>query len=454
MADSVQKVDALRVGEALEQDIYDPSGLLLLREGVIVTMSFIERLKARGIRIVSTSADGIEETDTPASTKPTKAARPSGRSPAAGPRNPRGKAGGDAHGRSGTDADAPAHAGPVLHRVDTPDRFAGLPGSGVSDPQAYQIRAGGGEDLPQLSAEQFGAASDQAERMVASAFERWDELGGTLTRGGRIEMEQAGALLGGMVPMLRLDRDVIGVMLHMHADHLKGFVRHGVRVALMAMHLAHRVGYDEPSCLDAGVVGLLADVGMSRVPAEIVDATRPLTADEWLHIHRHPGYSADLIEQAHGLRPDIAIAVYQHHERLDGSGYPHGRGGMFLHPLARIAAVADTFAAVSDDRAHRRARGGHFAVKAVLEGVQQGKLDRVVAKALIDSVSLFPLGTKLTLSDGRRGTVYRTHPQHADRPLLTLLDENDTPTKRKLDLAVADDLKVASVDDPALNQAA
>ena len=286
------------------------------------------------------------------------------------------------------------------------------------------------------------------------AFERWEEFSDQLMEGKPLDASAAEGMLQGMMPVLLCDRDVIGVMLKLNARRLRPVMRHGVRVALMSMHLARHVGYDDARCLDAGLVGLFADVGMSRVSPDIVDAQRQLTPAEWLDIHRHPAYSADLLEQIEGLRADIAVAVYQHHERLDGSGYPHGRKGMFLHPMARIVAVADVFAAVSDERAHRPARGGHFAMKAVLQGVRDQSLDRVVTKALLDSVSLFPLGTRLTLSDSRRAEVFRTNPEHADRPLLTLLDDQDQPTKRKLDLSVSDALKVVSVDEVPLARAA
>ena len=106
------------------------------------------------------------------------------------------------------------------------------------------------------------------------------------------------------------------------------------------------MGLGPDATLDAGLVSLFSDIGMSQVAEELIESPGRLSPTQWERVHRHCAASADLVEKIRGLRPIVAHSVYQHHERPDGSGYPRGRRGAFLHPLARIAAVGG--------RLHRR----------------------------------------------------------------------------------------------------
>ncbi len=401
----------LRIGQPLDHDLFDRHGVLLLRGGTVITQRFVDALLARGISEVSSSS-----VPTPAETDPVEPASP-------------------------PQADTP------ISRA-AKQAWNHVPRNTPDDLTAYALTGRERPPLTRLSAEHFEDAAAAAERHVRDALDRWAQLGPDLA-GGRVDNAgPAAAMLDGLLPAIAADVDLSSVMLRFRGYTTAPILRHGVRCAVMSMHLARQVGYAPDRVVDAGLVGLLADLGMTRVPQHLLDAPRTLTPNEWMEVKRHPAYSADTLEHVQGLRPDIATAVLQHHERLDGSGYPSGRSGFYTHPLAKLVAVADTYAAVADDRAHRQARSAHHAVRAVLDGVKANRLDRDAGKVLLETVTLFPVGTVVTLSDDTRAVVVRTIDDHPDRPLLQLVDERGELTRRKIDLSVRDELKVVKVHDP------
>ncbi len=410
-SETTHAVRDLRIGKPLDHDLYDQQGVLLLRGGAVITQRFVDALTARGIQEVSSTKEP-EQAEAPPPEEDAQAA----------------------------EAKRKAEA----HRA----AWGHLPKSANEDATAYDLAGRARPPITRLSAEQFEEAAALAEQQMRGAMDHWSEMGGRLTAGKIGDAGPMTEMLSGLLPTLSADVDLASVMLKLRVGAMATALRQGIRTAIMSMHLARQIGYAPDRVVDAGLVGLLCDVGMSRLPEGLVEAKRPLTPNEWLEVRRHPAYSADHLEKITGLRKDIATAVYQHHERLDGSGYPHGRSGFYLHPLAKLVAVADSYAAVSDDRPHRAARSTHHAVRAVLEGVKRSRLDRDAAKVLLETVTLFPVGTRVTLSDQSRGEVLRTHAKLADRPLVALHDAEGKPGKKKVDLSVRDELKIDQVHDP------
>lgn len=129
---------------------------------------------------------------------------------------------------------------------------------------------------------------------------------------------------------------------------------HSERVTAMSLRLGRIVGLSdaELSTLERG--GLLHDIGKIGVPARVLDAPGPLTREEWELVREHPTIGGRILEPIRAFAPALPI-VLQHHERWDGRGYPSGRAGTQIHPLARILTVADTFDAMASARPYRAA---------------------------------------------------------------------------------------------------
>lgn len=145
----------------------------------------------------------------------------------------------------------------------------------------------------------------------------------------------------------------LGTLAEMRDPYTAGHQR---RVAELACAIANRMGLPERQVDDIRIAGLLHDIGKSNIPAEILNKPTALTNLEMMLIRGHPQASHDILKDL-PFRPLVAQSVLQHHERLDGSGYPQGLTGDQIAPEARILAVADVVEAMASHRPYRPALG-------------------------------------------------------------------------------------------------
>jgi len=147
----------------------------------------------------------------------------------------------------------------------------------------------------------------------------------------------------------------------------------------------------------------------------------------------------------------IAKVVVQVHERHDGSGYPKGLTGEEIHEFARIIGLVDTYEAMAQPRVDRQARVVYNALKKIID--QRNSLfDRSLIKALIDIVSIFPLGSLVKLNNGEVGRVVGTSRLHPTRPMVDILID---PRGRRLPEALLLNLQDESmlyIVDPAIEE--
>jgi len=219
---------------------------------------------------------------------------------------------------------------------------------------------------------------------------------------------------------------------------------HGLNVAMLSMAIIYQLGMSGDEMVASGMSSLFQDVGMMKVPLAIRTTLRRLTSDEVLEIQRHPIYVLDFMEKSHMLNDVIRLICYQHHERYDRSGYPRRRHGMFIHPFARIIAVADTYTALTCHRPYRKVLSPYEAVLVLLNEVKQGRLDRMAVRAFLDCVSLFPVGSYVQLSDGSKAMVIRSNDTQHTRPVVVPLNSDGSETDVMLDLSKTDSCKVVS----------
>ncbi|HEY9827694.1 MAG TPA: HD domain-containing phosphohydrolase, partial [Stenomitos sp.] len=129
---------------------------------------------------------------------------------------------------------------------------------------------------------------------------------------------------------------------------------HTLRVTEMALRLADKMGMNENDKLNLRRGALLHDIGKMGVPDGILLKPGPLTDDEWKIMRQHPVYAFQMLSPIKYLQPALDIPCY-HHEKWDGSGYPHGLKGETIPLAARVFAVIDVFDALIVDRPYRRA---------------------------------------------------------------------------------------------------
>ena len=198
---------------------------------------------------------------------------------------------------------------------------------------------------------------------------------------------------------------------------------HSVNVSSFSILVGLSIGLNSLALQEMGVGALMHDLGKILIPHEVLNKPGKLSDEEYdkVKLHAFDGFNI-LRHQGIGLLSShIAL---QHHERVDGSGYPRGLVGENIHPYARIVAVADVYDNMTSDRIYRPRFLPHDAAEWLV--AQGGKLfDRDVVRMFLQRVAFYPIGTLVKLSTGMIGVVVDINQPMTTRPIVRVLYETD-----------------------------
>ncbi|WP_335870306.1 HD-GYP domain-containing protein [Bacillus sp. 2205SS5-2] len=198
--------------------------------------------------------------------------------------------------------------------------------------------------------------------------------------------------------------------------------QHSFNVTLYSLAIGMELKLSDKQLEAIGMGAILHDVGKMLVPEEILLKPGRLTEEEFIEVKRHSEYGFEILRKLHTISLTIAHCAFQHHERLDGSGYPRGIKEEDIHPFAKIIAVADVFDAVTSNRVYRNAMLPHQGLEILYSGA--GTLfDTRVVEAFRNSVSIYPNGLTVVLSDGRKGIIAKQNKGLSDRPVVRIIEE-------------------------------
>lgn len=136
--------------------------------------------------------------------------------------------------------------------------------------------------------------------------------------------------------------------------HHEGTSQHCLLVSGLAMAFAAHLGFRRDDRQAIGVAAALHDIGKAKIPLDILDKRAPLTPQEWELVRGHPTAGHAMLLETGGHDELTLDAVLHHHERLDGSGYPHGLSGARISDPTRIISIVDVFGAMLESRAYKR----------------------------------------------------------------------------------------------------
>ena len=190
--------------------------------------------------------------------------------------------------------------------------------------------------------------------------------------------------------------------------------KHSVDVATMSMIVAKRYGLDEKQVYEIGIAGLLHDIGKSQIPAELLNKAGKLSESEFAFMKQHTLFGYRILVDKQELSQDIKLGVLQHHEKIDGSGYPVGLVSEKISLFAKIISVADIYDALVTERPYKAAFSPRDAVETIM--AMTGELDFDAMKCFLESVILYPVGTTVELSNGERAKVIENSPHYVLRP--------------------------------------
>lgn len=187
---------------------------------------------------------------------------------------------------------------------------------------------------------------------------------------------------------------------------------HSVAVCALMVNLARQLGLDEHAASELGTAGLLHDIGKMAVPSEVLNKPARLTDEEFALVQTHPEQGYRLLEDS-GV-PAAALDVCRHHhEKIDGTGYPHRLRGDEISLAARMGAICDVYDALTSNRPYKNAWSPMEAIKRMHSW--QGQFDPDLLFAFMQSIGVFPVGMVVQLRSNRLGVVM-DNGRRASRP--------------------------------------
>lgn len=179
--------------------------------------------------------------------------------------------------------------------------------------------------------------------------------------------------------------------------------KHSVDVAAIAMIIARKYGMDDEAVYEIGVAGLLHDVGKSKIPNEILNKAGRLTDEEFAFMKQHSLFGFEIVKDKEELSDSIKMGVLQHHEKINGMGYPQGVTADKINIYAKILAVADVYDALVTERPYKKAFSQSDAIEIIMSMTDE--LDIQVMRSFLESVILYPVGSTVRLSNGEKARV-------------------------------------------------
>tara|TARA_R110001599_G_scaffold171353_1_gene362170 strand:- start:165229 stop:166434 length:1206 start_codon:yes stop_codon:yes gene_type:complete len=257
--------------------------------------------------------------------------------------------------------------------------------------------------------------------------------------GKALNTEQAAALV-----------DEISASVMRNPDALIGLARlknkddytymHSVAVCALMIALAKKLRLDAPQIRDAGMAGLLHDIGKMAIPQEILDKPGKLTDAEFMIVKAHPTQGHEILLAGANVTEGALEVCLHHHERMDGTGYPHQLKGEQISLLARMGAVCDVYDAITSNRAYKAGWEPAESLRKMAEW-SGPHFDPVIFQAFVKCLGIYPTGSLVKLKSGRVGVVTEQCEQSLLTPKVKVffsLKSNTYITPEMIDLARAD----------------
>ncbi|CAH1387724.1 HD-GYP domain-containing protein [Candidatus Nitrotoga sp. M5] len=179
---------------------------------------------------------------------------------------------------------------------------------------------------------------------------------------------------------------------------------HSIAVCALMIALGRQLGLEREVLKQAGIAGLLHDIGKIFIPPKVLNKPGKLTDEEFNIVKTHPLKGWEFLKKSDGIC-DVTLDVCRHHhERVDGTGYPDKLSGEALTLFARMGAICDIYDAITSNRCYKKGWDPAESIRKMAEW-QSGHLDEVIFHAFVKTVGIYPIGTLLKLKSGRLGVV-------------------------------------------------
>ena len=262
-----------------------------------------------------------------------------------------------------------------------------------------------------------------------------------IRHGNTLDMDAVAGAVDSMVDSVLDNPDAMMWIARLREEDIQVY-HHGVRVALYLVALGRHLGFPRQELSYLGQIGMLADVGKTKIPRALLEKPGLLSAAEFGLVKEHVNLSLHILNSGPALPPQVLQGISQHHERIDGSGYPNQLKGDKISIYGKMAAIADSFAALITPRPYAKASAPQDALMNLYEWSGTSFHEPLVEQ-FVQAIGVFPVGSLVDLSSGEVAVVIAHNRVRRLEPRVLVLSE---PDKTPLEVPIERDLYQESKD--------
>ncbi len=264
------------------------------------------------------------------------------------------------------------------------------------------------------------------------AFTRTNDLLHRVTediRNGRaLQLEDVEAVIDDMVESMVRNPDAMMWVARLREQDISTY-GHGLSVAVNLVAFGRHLGYPKSGLSHLGLLGMLLDVGKIKIPRELLDKHERLTPPEFELVKQHVQFGLDVLHQTPNIHADVMDGVAQHHERMNGKGYPFGLAGEKITVFGRMAGIADSYAAMTQQRNYAETASPHEALQ-TLSNFAGTQFHAEMLEQFIQSIGAFPVGSLVELSTGEVAIVATHNKLKRLKPKVMIITEPDKTVRK------------------------
>jgi len=302
---------------------------------------------------------------------------------------------------------------------------------------ALQELSASADMVPEPNAS-FEDEVDRAARLCKRAKEEVQQLFGELRMGKAVNAKDFQPLVTELAESVFRNPGALVSLARLKTKDDYTYL-HSVAVCALMVALARELGLPASACREAGLAGLLHDVGKALMPLDVLNKPGKLTDAEFDVMRTHPVRGHALLVEGGAAGAGAMDVCLHHHERVDGSGYPHRLKGEQISQLARMGAICDVYDAVTSVRAYKAAWDPADAISRMASWT--GHFDPTLFAVFVRSLGIYPTGSLVRLRSGRLAVVVKQHAKDLTAPTVKVFfsTRSNLPTAvTQIDLAHKD----------------
>lgn len=246
--------------------------------------------------------------------------------------------------------------------------------------------------------------------------------------GNTLQLESVEEVIDDMVESMVRNPDAMMWVARMRELDVSTY-DHGLNVAISLVAFGRHIGYPREPLSHLGMVGLLLDVGKIKLSRALLEKNGRLTDEEFAMVKNHVELGLTELHRTPNIHTDVLEGIAQHHERINGSGYPQGLPGEKISIFGRMAGIADTYAAMTKKRAYAEAASPHEVLQ-MLSNWSGTLFHQDMVEQFIQSIGAFPVGSMVELSTGEVAVIVTHNKLKRLKPKVLIITEPDkTPRK-------------------------